>query len=121
MHTHKQPGLVRTLGSGLIQRLILAAFVIALCLPAAVFAQATSGSITGRVLNAGNGRYLNNARVTIEGTNQEAFTDEFGGYRFDNVPAYVPPGHGMVYLTAVVLARSALLWLRQSRGDQCHA
>ena len=29
-------------------------------------------------------------------------------YRFDNVPAYVPPGHGMVYLTAVALARSAL-------------
>ncbi|MGQ0591263.1 MAG: hypothetical protein ACT4QB_01075 [Gammaproteobacteria bacterium] len=29
-------------------------------------------------------------------------------YRFDNVPAYVPPGHGMVYLTAVVLARSLL-------------
>jgi hypothetical protein len=29
-------------------------------------------------------------------------------YRFENVPAYVPPGHGMVYLTAVVLARSPL-------------
>jgi hypothetical protein len=29
-------------------------------------------------------------------------------YRFENVPAYVPPGHGMVYLTAVALARSAL-------------
>lgn len=29
-------------------------------------------------------------------------------YRFANVPAYVPPGHGMVYLTAVALARSAL-------------
>ena len=27
-------------------------------------------------------------------------------YRFDNVPAYVPPGHGMVYLTAIALARS---------------
>ncbi|MCP9440814.1 MAG: hypothetical protein NHB36_13110 [Nitrospira sp.] len=27
-------------------------------------------------------------------------------YRFENVPAYVPPGHGMVYLTAVALARS---------------
>ena len=27
-------------------------------------------------------------------------------YRFNNVPAYVPPGHGMVYLTAVALARS---------------
>ena len=29
-------------------------------------------------------------------------------YRFENVPAYVPPGHGMVYLTAVALGRSAL-------------
>ncbi len=29
-------------------------------------------------------------------------------YRFSNVPAYVPPGHGMVYLTAVALARSGL-------------
>lgn len=29
-------------------------------------------------------------------------------YRFENVPAYVPPGHGMVYLTAVALARSGL-------------
>ena len=27
-------------------------------------------------------------------------------YRFENVPLYVPPGHGMVYLTAVKLARS---------------
>ncbi len=27
-------------------------------------------------------------------------------YRFENVPAYVPPGHGMVYLTAIALARS---------------
>jgi hypothetical protein len=29
-------------------------------------------------------------------------------YRFGNVPAYVPTGHGLVYLTAVVLARSPL-------------
>ena len=28
-------------------------------------------------------------------------------YRLDNVPAFVPPGHGMVYLGAIVLARSA--------------
>lgn len=27
-------------------------------------------------------------------------------YRFENVPMYIPPGHGMVYLTAVALARS---------------
>lgn len=29
-------------------------------------------------------------------------------YRFENVPAYVPPGHGLVYLTAVALGRSGL-------------
>ena len=27
-------------------------------------------------------------------------------YRFENVPAYVPFGHGMVYLTSIALARS---------------
>jgi len=29
-------------------------------------------------------------------------------YRFENVPAYVPLGHGMVYLTSIALARSGL-------------
>ena len=28
-------------------------------------------------------------------------------YRLDNVPAFVPPGHGLVYLAAVALGRSA--------------
>jgi len=36
-------------------------------------------------------------------------------YRFGNVPAYVPAGHGMVYLTAVILARSGF-FLRHARG-----
>lgn len=39
----------------------------------------------------------------------EHFASPFMGgytYRFENVPAYVPPGHGMVYLTAVALGRS---------------
>ena len=30
-------------------------------------------------------------------------------YRFDNVPAYVPPGHGLVYLAALALGRSAFV------------
>lgn len=30
-------------------------------------------------------------------------------YRFDNVPAYVPPGHGLVYLAALSLGRSAFV------------
>jgi hypothetical protein len=28
-------------------------------------------------------------------------------YRFDNVPTYVPPGHGLVYLCALALGRTA--------------
>ncbi len=30
-------------------------------------------------------------------------------YRLDNVPSFVPPGHGLVYLAALALGRSALL------------
>jgi hypothetical protein len=30
-------------------------------------------------------------------------------YRFDNVPAYVPPGHGMVYLSAYALGHAAFV------------
>jgi len=32
-------------------------------------------------------------------------------YRFDNVPAYVPPGHGLVYLSALALGHSP--WVRR--------
>lgn len=60
------------------------AFALVVALPA--FAQ-TTGEITGRVLNVGTGRYLNNARVTIDGTSRETFTNEFGEYRFNGVPA----------------------------------
>ena len=35
-------------------------------------------------------------------------------YRFGTVPPYVPAGHGMVYLTAVILARSGF-FLRHAR------
>jgi len=36
-------------------------------------------------------------------------------YRFENVPAYVPLGHGMVYLTSIALARSGL-FLKYARA-----
>jgi len=32
-------------------------------------------------------------------------------YRLENVPAFVPPGHGLVYLCALAMGRSA--WLQQ--------
>lgn len=49
--------------------------------------------------------------AVIFATAGEHFASPYMGgyiYRFHNVPAYVPPGHGMVYLTAVALARSGL-------------
>jgi hypothetical protein len=55
--------------------------------------------------------------AVIFATIGEHFASVFMGgytYRFGNVPAYVPPGHGMVYLTAVALARSGL-FLRYAR------
>ena len=30
-------------------------------------------------------------------------------YRFHNVPAYVPPGHGLVYLAALAIGRTAFV------------
>ena len=48
---------------------------------------AASGAITGRVLNATNGAYLTNARVTVEGTSLQSFSDGSGQYRLDQVPA----------------------------------
>jgi len=35
-------------------------------------------------------------------------------YRLENIPAFVPPGHGIVYLTAVVLGRTSL-FLKNAR------
>ena len=50
-------------------------------------AQDGTGTVTGRVQNIGTGRYLNNARVVLEGTARETFTNEFGEFRFSGVPA----------------------------------
>jgi iron complex outermembrane receptor protein len=49
----------------------------------------TVGTIEGRVFNPGTGEYLENARITIEGTTLETFTDSSGQYRLTNVPAGV--------------------------------
>ncbi len=48
---------------------------------------AATGTIEGRVYDAGRSGYLEKARLTIEGTGLQAFTDESGQYRFTNVPA----------------------------------
>ncbi len=48
---------------------------------------AALGTIEGKVVNARNGEYLENARVSVEGTLLETFTDFEGSYRLANVPA----------------------------------
>ncbi len=56
--------------------------------PIATHAQAiATGTIEGRVINPVTGEYLENARITVEGTSLEAFTDQTGQYRLSNVPA----------------------------------
>lgn len=45
-----------------------------------------SGIITGRILNVVTGQYLNNARVTVRGTDLVAFTDQTGTYHLARVP-----------------------------------
>lgn len=59
-----------------------------LFLASAAFAQsAGTGTVEGRVLNANNGSYLTNARVSVDGTTVQAFTDRNGGFRLTDVPA----------------------------------
>ncbi len=50
---------------------------------------ANSGVIEGRVYNLDSGEYLNNARVTVEGSAVETRTNNFGEFRLDNLPTGV--------------------------------
>lgn len=45
----------------------------------------STGSITGRVQNVVTGNYLNQARITVKGSEVIAYTDEFGIYRLVNL------------------------------------
>jgi TonB-dependent receptor len=63
---------------------VLLAGVFALTASAAVQSTSTA-SIEGRVFDPGRGEYLENARITVEGTRQEVLTDATGHYRIDHV------------------------------------
>ncbi len=52
---------------------------------AAPVAAQSPGSIRGRVFNGATNSALYNAKVEIEGTQRQVFTENDGGYRFDNV------------------------------------
>src|SRR5262245_21922993 len=57
------------------------------CISNAVAQSTTTGTVEGRVFNPGSGEFVENARVTVEGTALETFTDAAGNFRLGNVPA----------------------------------
>ena len=72
--------------------LVASAFLPFLCLNqpstlSAADAASGFGSVEGRVFNPGTGEYLENARITIEGTPLEMLTNSLGQYSFPKVPA----------------------------------
>src|SRR3954464_7650601 len=46
-----------------------------------------SGAVAGRVQNVVTGNYLNNARVSLRGTDRVVFTNENGDFVLNDVPA----------------------------------
>ena len=64
--------------------LLLGCFVARANLPAQSVA---AGTIEGRVFDTGRGEYLENARITIEGTTTEALTDSTGQFRLSRIAA----------------------------------
>ncbi len=60
---------------------------IALAAFSPLYGQSAAGSISGRVQNEATGQYLNNARVSVKGTDLTVFTDDTGSFRLASVPA----------------------------------
>ena len=69
-----------------VTRFALLCGLLALAFGLELRAQTAAGGIEGRVFNAATGSYLEGARLTIEGTPLETFSDPDGTYRFANVP-----------------------------------
>ena len=67
--------------------LLSADFVAAQSASSPAAAHAATGVIEGRVFNAATGAALARARVTVEGTGQETFTDGSGAFRLPAVPS----------------------------------
>ncbi|MEY4005365.1 MAG: hypothetical protein RLZZ221_1461, partial [Verrucomicrobiota bacterium] len=55
--------------------------------PAGAAFAAAPGAIEGRVFDEGRGEYLERARLVVEGTRLEAFSETGGRYRLTDVPA----------------------------------
>lgn len=91
MNYHHQSSVGGRLPSRSVTVRLLALFALAMAvvlIGSSAYAQgAATGSVQGRVLNAGSGKYLGKARVTVEGTAIETFTNDFGEYLLEGIPA----------------------------------
>jgi iron complex outermembrane recepter protein len=91
-HTLTVVHCVRTLAS---IRVWLAAGLLMSAFAAAPAAESNAGgTIEGRVLNTSRGEFVEKARITLEGTERETFTDSLGQYSFSDVP----PGTARVHV-----------------------
>ncbi|HVU33794.1 MAG TPA: carboxypeptidase regulatory-like domain-containing protein [Opitutaceae bacterium] len=75
----------RNFGAALARAIALGAALS--CLAGLAATPASTGTIQGRVVNGANGNYLSKARITVEGTAIETFTDDYGNYTLLQVPA----------------------------------
>ena len=88
MKTFPRRYLSPVLRRGAFLPLFALAFLFACLAPRPLGAQnQANGTIEGRVFNTTSGEYVENARLTIEGTNRETLSDSGGFYRFASVPA----------------------------------
>src|SRR5438270_535475 len=89
--TRRRPGLMFALTATIGRRPWPRAAPCAALFPLAAISSApaaeTTGAIEGRVFNPGTGEFLEKARITIEGTSLETFTDSLGHYEFTGLPA----------------------------------
>jgi hypothetical protein len=81
-------------------------FALSLPLHRSAAADAAVGNIEGRVFNPATGANLENARLALEGTGIETFTDDGGRYRFVGVP----PGTAQIraFFTGLEVSRTTV-------------
>src|SRR3954468_18148904 len=68
-------------------RLLAFSYLLAGVITTHVFAQATTGSITGRIFNPATQEYLRNAEIAAESTDRVAYSGDDGVYVLTNLPA----------------------------------
>lgn len=81
IHPHSVVGLIRPL------RAVFALLLLTLLPFSAHGDGAATGVVVGRVFNPSSGEYLEKARLTVEGTPLETFSETGGYYRLSGIPA----------------------------------